>query len=244
MQCFIDGRLLTSMDRLTLPGAEAHGLGLLQRCREIAADLLPDADIRVVEGDVGTSSQDPEHIRWHSLYDAVRAEIASCAAGPDRRVLLPCPGAGVVSRSLLERLLDHLSSRLPDRPSESGAERVLASADPLHHNAHPSWVMRAEGRFDTEERSYDADSSLHYLIETEKCHECLRPGQEPLPTPDRIKGSHRLPKLLLTSEAVVLATSPDALAAARAGGPMEHLSSADCPDVPPIYCQPIFTMTL
>ena len=237
MLCIIDGRILNHVDQLALPAPEEGGLGLLQCCRNLAAELLPGAVVRVADG-TGPAPADPDQPRWTSLYDRMRREWTEQEAADG--LLLLCPSAGAVSRSLLERMLE----RMLERGREPGNAAVLASADRLHHNAHPSWVMRAEGRYDQGERTYEHDGPFYYLLDSLEYEENLCEGQTPLPTPAKAGGSQWLPELMLATEAVVLAPGLAALDAARAGGEVEYVASADCPDIPPIYHQPLFTMSL
>ncbi|MGE4552091.1 MAG: hypothetical protein AB7D57_03205 [Desulfovibrionaceae bacterium] len=252
MLCIIDGRLLSGLDRWLLtapdpgPGLLAHAL---DTARRLEAEAGLGEPLRLVlavnpgaEGEKNADTdmdtdlarlacpgpEGPDEPRWVSLARG----LVPALPGPAReRVLLFCPGAGAVSPTLAARLL----ARLP-----GAGDAVLASADALHHNAHPGWVMLPEGRYDPEQASYEHDHSLRLLLEVAQ-----RDGDAAgsrLRAESAVTGSHRLSELLVVTGGVVLAASRAALARAAAGEPPRPVDARGCPDVPAVYAQPFFAL--
>lgn len=195
-------RILLNATLTVRSARELHGLSLLKMVRLFSAlNPLLEVEICTSEPWQGEMLRDCCSIVPH-CFETSDAKAASatggrCGQGPpedvceyraDENRLVVTPSELYLTRNSVETFLE----KAGENP-----EKVMASAHPLHHNRHPSWLFRCPGSADN---AFVLDEPCDYIV--------TRNFPEPefrgvIPERESIKGSQWLPVLWNMDAALV-----------------------------------------
>ncbi len=148
---------------------------MLRNCCSIVPHCFEPVDARAATATGGRGVQGPA--------DDV------CEYRADENRLVVTPSELYLTRNSVETFLE----KAGETP-----EKVLASAHPLHHNRHPSWLFRCTGSADN--AGFVLDEPCDYIVTQNFSEPGLRGV---IPERESIKGSQWLPVLWIMDAALV-----------------------------------------